>query len=104
MIFTGGALMGTPVEISSPSSQHDLAATLLGLLNMSHNDFNFSHDLLSFSPGYAVFSEPGWIAIKTDKGLTVVQTDTGELIKGNEHDGDLVKAYYQILYKDLSNR
>jgi phosphoglycerol transferase MdoB-like AlkP superfamily enzyme len=103
MIFTG-ALMGTPVEISSPSSQHDLAATLLGLLNMSHNDFNFSHDLLSFSPGYAVFSEPGWIAIKTDKGLTVVQTDTGELIKGNEHDGDLVKAYYQILYKDLSNR
>ena len=105
LIITGGAINYPPVLIGYPTSQHDMAATLLALLNISSDDFTFSHNLLSSSsPHYAIFSEPGWIAIKTDKGLTVVQTDTGEIIKGNATDGDYVKAYFQTLYKDITNR
>lgn len=44
MLWTGGAV-ARPIIVDDYASQTDLAATLLGQLGLSHEEFEFSRDL-----------------------------------------------------------
>ena len=76
MIWLGGAVR-RPCRIDRVCSQSDLAATLLGQLQLRHDDFTFSRDVLSdryqqpfayhtFNNGFTVIDSTGFAAYDLD--------------------------------------
>ena len=76
MLWVGGAVK-QPVVIDRLCNQSDLAATLLGQLGISHDDFRFSRDILSSSYKHPVawhtstdclslYDSTGWMAYDLD--------------------------------------
>ncbi len=107
LVLTGGAVShAAPMQITTPASQSDIAATLLSLLGIGHSQFPLSHDMLQpGAPQYAFFSEPDFAAMVTDNGLhAVISTQNGETISGNDSIAQLTKAFLQNLYNDLDAR
>lgn len=70
-ILTGGAVSELEVDsllLKRTGSQTDIAPTILGLLGIKSNDFNFGNNLLDPNrKEFAFFSEPSWIGLKTEK-------------------------------------
>lgn len=107
LVMTGGAVKG-PIRISAPMSQTDLAATLLGQLDIDHKNFIFSRDVTAdtytYPFGMHVFHN-GIMLADTD-GRTVVDTMLGKVIEGTD-DPDRrrrIDAILQKIYHDLSLR
>ena len=108
LIFTGGAV-SRPRRIDTYGSQHDLAATLLAQLGLSHAQFTFSKDLLNpSSPHFAYFTFPGMLGMVTDSSYVVydINAETPATMQGSWPERTLVEAqaYLQKLYDDIANR
>lgn len=118
MFWTGGALslphdsLGHAIHLTDVIGQQtDLAATLLGQLNITHDDFNFSKDLFDpQAPHFAFYSFSDGFGLITD-GCQYVQDNMndGVGLQPGTYDPEgkaqrWGKAYLQQLYDDLSAR
>ena len=103
IIWTGGVVR-QPRHIATLCNQSDLAATLLGQLGMSHDDFTFSRDVLS-----STYTHP--CAVHTfSGGITFIDT-TGyiveDLVKSQESMANLkpfALSYLQKTMEDFATR
>jgi phosphoglycerol transferase MdoB-like AlkP superfamily enzyme len=108
LIFAGGAIRNPGTRIATPGSQNDIAATLLGLLNLDYSMFEFSHNLLnSDEPHYAVMCEPSTIGLITPDSQVAVDCDTEAVLSAEGSDTELrvkqAKAYLQLLYNKIAS-
>lgn len=107
LIMTGGAIKGHKV-IPTIGSQHDIAATLLTLLNETHEEFTFSKDLLdSNAPHFAFFTVPDAMGMVTDDNQLIFDNTSGKIMldEGKKKSLNLkrAQAYLQKLYDDIDN-
>lgn len=107
LILTGGVVK-TPRRIDTYGSQHDMAATLLAQLGISHNDFIFSKDLLDDNaPHFAFFTVPDAMGIADSCGTVIYDNVSGRIAYAEGDTAQLLshaEAYLQKLYDDLSKR
>lgn len=102
VIFYGSALNTQGVRIDRLMSQHDLAATLLSLMGMEHDDFGFSRDMTQPTPAYAIISEPHLMGLISRSDTIIYDPDADRIIRGCEGPAlDALKAYFQNLYVSL---
>lgn len=103
LIFTGGVIK-QPWVCDRYGSQHDIAATVLNLLDISYRDFEFSKDLFCDSNlGFAFFTYPGLMGI-TMQGSSMVYDLEGKRIvhlgiEGDEECLPFAQAYLQEIYR-----
>ena len=109
MIWLGGVVKA-PFVVESYGSQHDLAATLLGQLGVSHTSFVFSKDMLdSRAPHFAFFTFPDLWGMATKDRQMIYDNVAGKVVldSGMHGQSDMEKqgkAYLQELYNDISRR
>ncbi|MDR2956399.1 MAG: LTA synthase family protein, partial [Prevotella sp.] len=106
MIWLGGAVK-QPAVIGDYGSQNDLAATLLSQLNIKHDDFRFSKDMLnpegrkfafySYVNGFCMTDSTGTVTYDNDKQSIISQSGNPELEKQ-------AKVFFQNMYMDLGSR
>lgn len=109
LVITGGALAaGGGTRIATPSTQADIAATLLGLLGMEGAKFPFSRDLLSGHPvpPVAIFTESGGLCAVTPGGFVELDPDADRVNAVSGLDdaaastaADRARAWLQALYR-----
>ncbi|MDR0537260.1 MAG: sulfatase-like hydrolase/transferase [Tannerellaceae bacterium] len=109
MLWVGGAVK-QPVRIETVASQSDLAATLLSQLDIPHDDFMFSKDILAprstefafytFSNGFGFIDSTGASAFDNDSERPVLNKPQ----TGSEERLNKGKALLQTLYDDLGGR
>jgi phosphoglycerol transferase MdoB-like AlkP superfamily enzyme len=106
MIMTGGALAGS-CTIEAVCNQSDLAATLLGQMNIRHDDFKMSRDVLSetYTLPFAINSWSQGIVMTDHMGSTIFDLNTKKVSKTldapiSNHE-EHIKAYMQQAYKLL---
>lgn len=106
MIWAGGAVK-KPAVVPSICSQADIAATLLGQLNIPAGDFIFSRNVLD--PAYkelAFYSFPNGFGVISPQGYVVYDCNSGNVLsRQGENTDELVvdgKAYLQKLYDDIA--
>lgn len=106
MIMTGGALAGSST-IEAVCNQSDLAATLLGQMNIRHDDFKMSRDVLSetYTLPFAINSWSQGIVMTDHMGSTIFDLNTKKVSKTldapiSNHE-EHIKAYMQQAYKLL---
>lgn len=108
LIWTGGAVR-SPRTISLIMNQSDLAATLLGQLNLPHNDFRFSRDVLSrdYTHPCALHTWSEGIYFKDSTGTTAlnVLTDPPRILRDEPNKSAArsraAKAFLQTSYQAL---
>lgn len=109
MLWLGGAVK-QPMVIDRIMNQSDLVATLLGQLDISHDEFNFSRDVLSEDYAYpcAYWSYGGGCAFADSTGVSLVDLNTEQSCwehpAHSESRSLRAKAVLQKSYKDLGNR
>ena len=109
MLWLGGAVR-EPRTIDKICNQSDLAATLLGQLQLPHNDFTFSRDVLSHTYTYpsAVhnYYNAQWLIDST--GQVLYDFDASRFIISQSTDADRMlqvnKAMLQRTMNDLKDR
>jgi phosphoglycerol transferase MdoB-like AlkP superfamily enzyme len=109
VLWVGGAVK-EPARIETIASQTDLAATLLGQLDIPHGDFLFSKDILdarypvwafyTFSNGFGFVDTTGVSAYDNDSNRPIFHSPAG----GGEERIMKGKSLLQTLYDDLGNR
>lgn len=98
LVLTGGALRERGLRISRLAAQPDIAATLLGQLGISAEDFPFSRNAADTTAGgYAFFSERDAVRLKTPDATATLTVETEEM-RGDRSLGDRCKAYLQVLF------
>jgi phosphoglycerol transferase MdoB-like AlkP superfamily enzyme len=108
MLWLGGAI-ATPQKVNKPACQADFAATLLGQLNLPHDDFTFSRDIFSTSYTYpfVFFSFNNGFGFKDNTGVSVYDNHPNRVILDeplpNANRVEKGKAILQTLYDDLGN-
>ena len=108
MIWTGGALEQSGIEVDTYCSQADLAATLLAQLGIENREFIFSHDIFDEDqPHYAFWTWNNAFGVKDSQG-TMVYDLTGEKIihsEGVAPTYEMVgKAIVQTIHQDIRKR
>lgn len=108
LLMIGGAVR-QPRRIDVYGSQHDIAATLLAQLGLSHEAFTFSKDMLNpDAPHFAFFTVPDAFGMVTPDNRLVFdcQADAVAVDEGTAKGKNLLpgKAYLQKLYDDLAKR
>jgi phosphoglycerol transferase MdoB-like AlkP superfamily enzyme len=108
LILAGGAVCNPGTRIATPGSQNDIAATLLGLLNLDYSMFDFSHNMLSSEePHYAVMCEPSAVGLVTGDSQVAVDSDTEAVLSAEgsntEQRVKQAKAYLQLLYNKIAS-
>lgn len=108
LIITGGAIK-EPMKIETVGSQNDIAATLLHQLEVGHDEFVFSKNMLNTkSPHFGFFTSPNFFGITTPNNEVVFDCDANQTLirKGEQGDTllDYGKAYLQKLYDDIAKR
>jgi phosphoglycerol transferase MdoB-like AlkP superfamily enzyme len=109
MLWLGGAVT-QPLKVDRLVSQTDLAATLLGQLNLLHDDFTFSRDVFSASYTYpfAFFSFNNGFGFRDSTGVSVYDNHPDRVIlekpAANPDRVEKGKAILQTLYDDLGKR
>lgn len=109
MLWLGGAVR-QPRVVNMLCSQSDLAATLLGQMNLSHDDFSFSRDVLSETYVYPTavhnYTNAQWMVDST--GHALYDFDAQRLILSEGTDTQRLlrvsKAILQVTSADLANR
>lgn len=108
LIFYGEALLCKGVRLDMYGSQIDIAATLLGQLGLSHEDFVFSKDMLNpQNPRFGFFTVPDAFGMVTASGEVVFDNVQGKIYSTNLPDTSVLehgKAFLQKLYDDLEER
>jgi hypothetical protein len=98
------------MKVNKLANQTDFAATLLGQLNLPHDDFSFSRDVFSTSYTYpfVFFSFNNGFGFKDSIGVSVYDNHPDKVIieepgpdAGRVEKG---KAILQTLYDDLGKR
>ncbi len=106
ILLTGGALAESG-RIDTIMSQTDLAATLLGQMNLPHDEFIFSRDILAdtYKEPFSFHTYTNGFMLTDERGSTIVDNVSDEAIEGadpgRERKG---RAILQKLYEDLANR
>lgn len=104
LILTGGALARKGKD-NTVGGQIDIAATLLSAMNLPHNQFIFSKDLLDpESPHFAVFADKERIGYINADGNVVYNLDAEKMESGTRKLLPFAQAYLQTLYNDLQQR
>ena len=109
MIWLGGAIK-EPAIIDTYANQTDLAATLLSQLNLPHDSFTFSRDILAPRyPEYAFYTFPNGFGFIDSTGISVYDNESNKpLIESPaENSNERLnkgKVLLQTLYDDLGNR
>lgn len=106
LIMTGGAIK-QPCKIETIGSQIDISATVLGLLNLPHDDFPFSKDLLDpRAPHFAFFTFPDAMGMVTDCDTILFdnasQKTVTQIRKRGGRNVRHAKAYLQKLYDNMN--
>ena len=109
MLWLGGAIKA-PEKINKIMSQTDLAATLLGQLNLPIDDFSFSRNI--FSPSYtypfAFSTYNNGILFRDSTGVSVYDNNAGRVIEETPFPNELRikrgKAILQSVYDNLGSR
>lgn len=104
MIWCGGAVNGSRT-VTQIMNQSDLAATLLGQLGISHEEFVYSRDVMSKDYVYpsAFFTYNGGMAFCDSTGYTVYDFDGDIVLEGNDEERvRKAKATLQTLYKSIA--
>ncbi|WFE82922.1 LTA synthase family protein [Parabacteroides chongii] len=109
MIWLGGTIK-EPAIIDTYANQTDLAATLLSQLNLPHDSFTFSRDILAPGyPEYAFYTFPNGFGFINSTGISVYDNESNKpLIESPaENSNERLnkgKVLLQTLYDDLGNR
>ncbi len=109
MIWTGGAIKG-PCRINKICMQSDLAATLLGQLQIAHSEFTFSRDVMSQTYQYplAFHTYVDGMTLIDSTGFMSYDLDAKKIIaaEGNEtqRQFDLGRALLQLTSNDLADK
>lgn len=107
LIFTGGALKRKGERISTVGSQTDIAATVLALCNLPHDEFIYSKNLLdSAAPHFAFFTDTdaAGMVTATDTVIYNLDADRPDVVSGITAGTTLRQArvYLQKIYDNLS--
>ncbi len=108
LIMIGGVVK-EPQRISTIGSQQDIAATLLALMELPHDEFTFSKDMLNpDNPHFAFFTVPDAFGMVTEDNTLIFDNQMGKTVydEGSQPGVNLRKgqAYLQKLYDDISKR
>jgi phosphoglycerol transferase MdoB-like AlkP superfamily enzyme len=109
VLWVGGAVK-QPAKIATLGAQTDLAATLLGQLNILHKEFIFSKDLLSpHPPAFAFYTFSNGFGFADSAGVSVFDNESRLPLMESPKEGSTErinkgKALLQTLYDDLGNR
>jgi phosphoglycerol transferase MdoB-like AlkP superfamily enzyme len=109
MLWLGGAVV-QPMKIDKLANQTDLAATLLGQLNLPHNDFTFSRDVFntSYTYPFVFFSFNNGFGIRDSAGVSVYDNNPDKVIleepAPNQERVEKAQVILQTLYDDLGKR
>lgn len=108
LIMVGGAVR-SPKRIPVYGSQHDIAATLLAQLGLSHHQFTFSKDMLNpAAPHFAFFTIPDAFGMVTPEDRLIFNCEVGKVAvdDGTQKGKNLLpgEAYLQKIYDDLAKR
>ena len=109
MLWLGGAIK-EPQTVDILMNQSDLAATLLGQLQLPHDDFLFSRDIFSnkYTNHFVFFSFPNGFGLKDSTGVSIYDNNPDRVIleepSPNETRVRRAKAILQTLYDDLGRR
>lgn len=107
LLLVGGAI-AEPRRIDVYGSQHDIAATILAQLSLSHHEFRFSKDMLNpLSPHFAFFTVPDAWGMATPDNQLIYNCESSSVVvdEGAAKGKNLPcgKAYLQKLYDDIAN-
>lgn len=105
-LFIIGGMIDTPRHIDTIGSQQDIAATLLGMMGISHDEFLFSKDLLDpSSPHFAFFTFPDAVGLVTSDNHLMYDNLSGKLIYDigchNPQNLRKAQAYLQSIYNNI---
>lgn len=108
LILIGGAVK-EPQVIDTYASQIDIAATLLAQLELPHDEFIFSKNILNpHAPHFGYFTEPTLFGMVTPQNQLVFNLDGNvvQIDEGTEKSANLErgKAFLQKLYDDMGQR
>ena len=109
VLWLGGAVR-KPVKIDRFTAQSDMAATILGQLDVDHSDFLFSRNVLSSSYDYpfSFYTFSNGFCFIDSTGVTLYDDDASKCLIndsfGSEERLNRGKAIVQTLYDDLEER
>lgn len=106
LVWAGGAVKA-PKTVSHYGSQNDLAATLLSQLDIKHDAFRFSKDMLNPKANkFAFYSYVNGFSMTDSTGTVIYDNDQNMLLKqeGNPELEKKAKAFFQNMYIDLGDR
>jgi phosphoglycerol transferase MdoB-like AlkP superfamily enzyme len=109
MLWLGGAV-AQPAKVSIAAAQTDLAATLLGQLNLPHDDFLFSRDIFSsaYTYPFVFFAFNNGFGFKDNEGISVYDNHPDRVIFDAPTPAaervEKGKTILQTLYSDLGKR
>lgn len=106
ILLTGGALAESG-RIDTLMSQTDLAATLLGQMNLPHDEFIFSRDVLAdtYQDPFSFHTYNNGFMFTDERGSTIVDNVSDKAIEGSDPKREnRGRAILQKLYEDLANR
>lgn len=108
LLFAGGVIK-EPLRIDTYTSQIDIAATLLHQLDVPHDEFVFSRNVLNpASPHFAFFTFPNAFGVVTDNNRVIYNCESNQVVTsvGGDPNENIEKgkAFLQKLYDDLDQR
>lgn len=108
LIMTGG-LVKERQHIATYGSQQDIAATLLAMLGIRHDEFTFSKDMFdSAAPHFAFYTYPDAVGMTDTENSTMIDNKSGRVLfdigKKRGANRDKARAYLQKLYDDIASR
>jgi phosphoglycerol transferase MdoB-like AlkP superfamily enzyme len=109
MLWLGGAIT-QPATIDKILNQTDLAATLLGQLNLPHDEFTFSRDVFSSSYTYpfAFSTFNNGVVFRDSTGVSVYDNAPDKVVfeepAPNAERVEKAKAILQTIYDDLGGK
>ena len=108
MIWLGGALDSTGVINNTIGGQQDVAATILGQLDIKHDEYLYSRDILAHNDSqFALYLWANGLGYKTDKGSIAFSTDTKKVFWQTGDTLNLeqqAKALFQVYSNDFNNK
>ena len=109
MLWLGGAIK-EPMVFDKIMNQTDMAATLLGQLGISHEEFNFSRNVTGkeYTYPFAYYTYNNGFAFIDSTGVTMIDNNSGQVIidepTSNKRREDLGKVILQSSHDDLGER
>ncbi len=106
LLFVGGCVK-KPQRIDTIMSQTDIAATLLGQMNLPHDDFPFSRDVMadSYTYPFSYHAYTDGFILRDETGFTDYDCLSQKVVEGdNCNREEKAKTIVQTIYEDLAKR